>query len=631
MCGIFGWAVSGANRQNRETLVRITDLMRHRGPDASGYWLRETADGNFQIGFGHRRLSIIDIAGGAQPMWSKDGRYVLIFNGEIYNYIELREELISLGHRFGTNSDSEVLIEAFRAWKLGALPRFRGMFAFALWDAETQQLILARDAFGKKPLFLAERPHVLLFGSEIEPLVNFPGFDRAFDSEALGQYLLNRYVPGPSTFFRGVRKLQPGHYAIWQSGTLVIARYFTPPFSTTSPDIDSFEEAVRMFETTFDESVTIRMRSDAPFGAYLSGGIDSSAVVSTMVKHSAERVRTFSVGFPEAQYSELDHARVIAQRFGTEHRELVVEPDAFLDHWPTAVLRRGAPVSEASDIPIFMLSEIASGSVKMVLTGEGADELMGGYPKHRAEPWVRCYHRLMPKALHERVINPLVHMLPYSMRRVKTVALVAGERDLANRMRLWFGGVSVDERDAILGRTDTIAPPDPYPFSLQIGSRLRRILFFDQTSWLPDNLLERGDRMMMAGSIEGRMPFMDTVLAGVVARFPDRFLIGGKGGKTVLRAAMTKTLPPEILRRNKVGFRVPFGEWIRGPHRDFIQDLLTSGGSDVSRICNGTRLRSLVAEHMNGRHNHERILWSLASLEIFLRTFKPSRLEEAAA
>ncbi len=265
-----------------------------------------------------------------------------------------------------------------------------------------------------------------------------------------------------------------------------------------------------MFETTFTEAVQIRMRSDAPFGAYLSGGINSSAVVATMARHRTEKVRTFAVGFREPQYSELDQARTIAQRFGTDHHELIVEPGSFINHWPMAVLRRGAPVTEASDIPILMLSKMASRSVKMVLTGEGADELMGGYPKHRAEPWIGLYQRLVPKVLHEFAVNSIVSVLPYNMRRAKTVALAAGERDLTNRMRVWFGGVSVRECEAILGRSGLIAPPDSYPFSSQIGSSMRHTLFFDQTSWLPDNLLERGDRMMMAGSIEGRMPFMDT-------------------------------------------------------------------------------------------------------------------------
>lgn len=622
MCGIFGWVLGTAKHQDRETLIGLTDLMSHRGPDGSGYWLHETSNRQSQIGFGHRRLSIIDIGGGAQPMSSEDGRFTLIFNGEIYNYIELRRELVALGHRFRTNSDSEVLIEAYRAWQLDAVHRFRGMFGFALWDEAEQRLILARDAFGKKPLFLAELQGILLFGSEIEPLVQFPGLNRAFDSEALGHYLLNRYVPGPSTLFRAVKKLQPGHYAVWQSGTLKTTRYFTPPFATTVPDVKSFEDAIRLFEATFDEAVRIRMRSDAPFGAYLSGGVDSSAVVATMVRHSAEPVRTFSVGFREAKYSELDHARVVAGQFGASHNELVVEPNAFLEHWSTAVLRRGAPVSEPSDVPIFMLSEMASRTVKMVLTGEGADELMGGYPKHRAEQWIGLYQWLMPKLLHDRLIHPLARSLPYGMRRVKILALAAGERDLVNRMRVWFGGLSVGESEAMLGRRLSATPPDLFPYSSEIESSLRRTLFFDQTSWLPDNLLERGDRMMMAGSIEGRMPFMDTVLASVVARFPDEFLTGGKGGKTVLRAAMNKILPPEILRRKKVGFRVPVGEWFRGPYRALLKDMLVSETSSVAQLVSGPKLRRLVTEHLDGRQNHERVLWSLTNLEMFLRTFR---------
>lgn len=622
MCGIFGWVLGAAKDEDRETLISLTDLMFHRGPDGSGYWLHKTLDEQFQIGFGHRRLSIIDIGGGAQPMSSEDGRFTLIFNGEIYNYIELRQELVALGHRFRTNSDTEVLIEAYRAWQLNAVPRFRGMFGFALWDEEDQRLILARDAFGKKPLFLAELQGVLLFGSEIEPLVQFPGFNRAFDREALGHYLLNRYVPGPSTFFRAVKKLQPGHYAVWQSGALRTTRYFSPPFATTAPDVKSFDDAIRLFQGTFDEAVRIRMRSDAPFGAYLSGGIDSSAVVATMVKHSAAPVRTFSVGFRESVYSELDHARVISDQFGTIHNELFVEPSSFMKHWPTAVLRRGAPVSETSDIPIFLLSEMASSSVKMVLTGEGSDELMGGYPKHRAEQWIGLYQWLMPRLLHERLIYPLVRSLPYGMRRAKVLALAAGERDLVNRMRAWFGGTSVAEAEAILGRPLSATPPDVYPYSSGIKSSLRRTLFFDQTSWLPDDLLERGDRMMMAGSIEGRMPFMDTMLAGVVARFPDEFLTGGKGGKTVLRAAMDKILPAEIVRRKKVGFRVPIGEWFRGPYRDFIQDMLVSETSNLAQIINAPKLRRLVTEHLDGQQNHEKMLWSLLNLELFLRTFK---------
>jgi asparagine synthase (glutamine-hydrolysing) len=590
-----------------------------------------TVDGRFQVALGHRRLAIIDIDGGVQPMWSADRTIGLVTNGEIYNYIELREELRALGYYCRTASDTEVMIEAYRAWGVDAIRRFRGMFAFALWDANRQQLVLGRDPFGKKPLFLAQAANAFVFGSEIEPLIEFPGFDRSLDTDALAHYFLNRYVPGPLTFFRDVKKLQPGHYAIWQDGEIDLKRYFTAPFATTKPDVFHYQEALNLFSATFEEAVHIRMRSDAPFGAYLSGGIDSSAVVATMTKHSSRPIRTFSVGFSENQYSELAEARIVAAQFGTDHHELVVEPKAFTENWSVAVLRRGAPVTEASDIPILMLSRLASNTVKMVLTGEGADELMAGYPKHKAERWIELYQRVIPQMLHEQLVSPAIRALPYQMRRAKIFALAAGERDLAKRMMIWFGGMSSLERDKILGRAVPDSLPDKHPFSARIGSNLRRTLFFDQTSWLPDNLLERGDRMMMAGSIEGRMPFMDTELAKVVARFPDEFLSDHRRGKAMLRTAMANILPPRILDRKKIGFRVPFNEWFRGPFSDILRDLLTSDASQVARICQPKILYNLVYEHIAGRQNHERILWSLANLEMFFRAFNPCGIEAMRA
>jgi asparagine synthase (glutamine-hydrolysing) len=317
----------------------------------------------------------------------------------------------------------------------------------------------------------------------------------------------------------------------------------------------------------------------------------------------------------------------VAARFGTNHREVLVDPAVFMEHWPTAILRRGAPVSEPADIPIFILSKTAADTVKMVLTGEGSDELMGGYPKHRAEPWVELYQRIVPQLMHEKVVKPAIQALPYSMRRAKILATAAGEREMTTRMRVWFGGVSVGDRDALLGHSASTLPPDPYPFSAQNGSSLRRALFFDQTSWLPDNLLERGDRMMMAGSIEGRMPFMDIELASLLAHFPDRFLVRNVKGKMILRAAMSKILPSEILTRRKIGFAVPIAEWFRGPYREFVRETLVSEASQLGRICCGTVVRQLVDSHLEGQVNNDKILWSLINLELFLRMFNPSGIE----
>ncbi|MBS0472158.1 MAG: asparagine synthase (glutamine-hydrolyzing) [Proteobacteria bacterium] len=628
MCGVFGWAVSERLAQSCEELARLTDLLRHRGPDGSGYDLERTRDGKFQIGLGHRRLSIIDIEGGIQPMWDAGRNVALIFNGEIYNYIELREELRTLGHRFRTQSDTEVLTAAYLQWGLEALKRLRGMFAFALWDTRTEILLLARDQFGKKPLFLASSPGRLAFASEIEPLTRTPGVDVSLDPSALDHYLLNRYVPGPLTFFKGIVKLQPGSYGLWKDGRLSIERYYTPPFATIVPDVDRLDEAVELFRRDFDESVHIRMRSDAPYGAYLSGGIDSSAVVAAMVRHCSGKVRTFSVGFDEAAYSELGYARTVSNFFGTDHHELTVTSKDFFDNWSQAVQRRGAPVSEASDIPIMLLSRMASRTVKMVLTGEGSDELLGGYPKHRAEPWIEIYQRLIPGFVHRAIVSPALRILPYRLRRVKIAGAAAGERDLTNRMRIWFGDMSRADRDTILGRPASTEPPDGFPFSAALGSTTRRTLFFDQTSWLPDNLLERGDRMTMAASIEGRMPFMDTALAATVARFSDRFLIGRPGGKAVLRETMMSVLPAAILNRPKVGFRVPFSEWFRGEYAPLVRDLLTSDASSLRQICSRPQLELLVADHIEGRRNNEKVLWSLMNLEMFLRLYRPQGARE---
>ncbi|HEY5048989.1 MAG TPA: asparagine synthase (glutamine-hydrolyzing) [Rhizomicrobium sp.] len=629
MCGIFGWIAPMARAGERSMLCRLTDLLSYRGPDGAGYLIAATADGNYQIGLGHRRLSIIDIDGGVQPMQSTDGRIVLIYNGEIYNYIELRAELRALGHVFHSQSDSEVLIEAYRAWGASALGRLRGMFAFALWDADRQQLLLARDPFGKKPLFLAQMNGLLLFSSEIEPLLQYPGISRQVDPAAVDQYLLNRYVPGPNTFFRDIRKLQPGSSAIWHAGKLATTRYYTPPVANLSPDIREFEEATAALSDVFDEAVRIRMRSDAPYGAFLSGGIDSSAIVAAMSRHS-DRVRTFSVGFRDGAFSELAYARDVAMRFGTEHSELVVDEDSFLEHWPAAIRHRGAPVSEASDIPILMLSQAAARSVKMVLTGEGADEMLGGYPKHRAEGWVALYQRLVPQRLHDRIVPPLARLLPYQARRAQILARILGERDTSLRMRAWFGSAFGLDRERLIGTSGILTPPDRLPVSMQNASPLRRMLYFDQTSWLPDNLLERGDRMMMAGSIEGRMPFMDTKLAAVAARIPDRFLVGGRGGKRVLRAALRSSLPSQILHRRKIGFRVPFHDWFRGPYRDILRDMLTSQDSRVAQICDASAVHGYLNAHLEGQQNNERILWTLVNLEMFLRTFKLEGLDGIA-
>ena len=433
-------------------------------------------------------------------------------------------------------------------------------------------------------------------------------------------YLAYRYVPGPATLYQGIRKLAPGSYAIWERGVLRETRYYNPPDQQPLVEAVPPSDPVGAFLDLLDESVRIRMISDVPFGAFLSGGIDSSAVVGLMARHSSLPVKTFSVGFSESEYSELSYARTIAQQFNTEHHELIVSQAHLMDELPALVRYRDAPVSEPSDIPIYLLSKEARRSVKMVLTGEGSDEFLGGYPKHVFERYVGAYQAI-PALLRGGLLEPLVRALPYRFRRAKTAVLNLGLAPREQRMPRWFGALSDAERASLVAFR---AAPTPAHQGLQFNtpetnSALRRILYFDQTSWLPDNLLERGDRMTMAASLEARMPFMDHELAAFVSALPDRYRVRGMQTKWILREAMKRLLPEQILQRPKVGFRVPVNEWFRGPMRDYLYDHLTGAGSLTRDYYQPQVLAGILEEHVRGLQNHEKLLWSLLNLEIWHR------------
>lgn len=377
-----------------------------------------------------------------------------------------------------------------------------------------------------------------------------------------------------------------------------------------------------VFLEKLEEAVSIRMVSDVPFGAFLSGGIDSSAVVGLMSRHSDLPVKTFSVGFDESEYSELRYAQTIAKQFHTEHHELTISQHHLMDELPALVRFRDAPVAEPSDIPIYLLSKEARKTVKMVLTGEGSDEFLGGYPKHVFERYVGFYQHI-PSILRSGLLEPLVHALPYKFRRIKTAIYNMGLEDWEERMARWFGAMSSKEREAlVVFRPDNCKQNAPLSVMPSVAnSPLRKILCFDQTSWLPDNLLERGDRMTMAASLEARMPFMDHKLAEFVSTLPDNMRVQGRTTKWVLREAMKRILPQEILDRPKVGFRVPVNEWFRGPMRDYLYDHLTGSSSCTSQYYNKEALDNILNDHVNGRQNHEKLLWCLLNLEIWHREY----------
>ena len=621
MCGIAGYLSTRPCENLSEALRRMTDSISHRGPDDVGYFETVSTEGATRVGLGHRRLSIIDLSTGHQPLGNGDGSTQIVFNGEIYNFEALRTELSERGHAFATRSDTEVIVHAYDEWGPDCVSRLRGMFAFAIWDARRSRLFLARDRFGKKPLFVHAHDGVLAFASELKALLQFPRVTPAVNHAELWNYFRYRYVPGPATLFCGLRKLMPGSWMLCDARGTTESRYYAPPdgmpLETAAPGVDP----VGRFLELLEESVRVRMISDVPFGAFLSGGIDSSAVVGLMARHSGLPVKTFSVGFEETAYSELPHARAIAGLFGTEHHELMVSQEHLLDHLPALTRFRDAPVAEPSDIPIYLLASEARRTVKMVLTGEGSDEVLGGYPKHVYERFAAPYQRL-PQWLRHGVIEPGVKALPYRFHRAKTAIANLAIQSRARRMPRWFGALSDEECARLLTLP---LPLDGAPCALQSAaagvSALRAILYFDQTSWLPDNLLERGDRMTMGASIEARMPFLDHKLVEFVSSLPDTWRVRGLSTKRILRLAMQRLLPAHILQRPKVGFRVPVNEWFRTSMRDYLLENLTGTDSRTRDYYRPQELQRVLREHIDGRQNHEKLLWCLLSLEIWQREF----------
>jgi asparagine synthase (glutamine-hydrolysing) len=618
MCGIAGWIAAAGSPHGPGTMGAMLAAIAHRGPDGEGIHTTQTADGR-QVCLGHRRLAIIDPNGARQPMCDAAAGLALVFNGEIYNFRELRGQLERLGHRFRLDSDTEVLLRAYQHWGERVVHHLRGMFAFAIWDATRERLFLARDRFGEKPLFLRENGETLAFASEIKALLRMPGARCEVDLGAVWDYLAWRYVPGPKTLLAGIRKLMPGTAAIWERGHLREWRWWTSPDRLPARLARRSGDVVGDFLAHLDEAVKLQMVSDVPFGAFLSGGLDSSMIVALMTRH-CPAVKTFSVGFGDDADNELPYARLAAERFGTQHQELVVSERDIIDDLPKLIGFRDAPVCEPSDVAIHLMACEAALSVKMVLTGEGSDEILGGYPKHVFERMVPRW-QMLPHALRSRLIAPLVHALPYGFRRIKTAVTNLNIEDWRERYVRWFGALSRPERERLsVLRLNGAHHADTPPFDADPdNSTLRRMLYFDQTSWLPDNLLERGDRMTMAASIESRVPFLDHVLAEFVSSLPDEYRVRGLSTKWILRAAARQIIPAEIRKRPKVGFRVPVNRWFRAGMRDFLLDHLRGGDSLTRGYYDAHALDRVIAEHLGGRQNHEKLLWSLLNLEIWQR------------
>jgi asparagine synthase (glutamine-hydrolysing) len=617
MCGIAGFIrrdpVDGV--EAGQTLVRaMCDRIRHRGPDDEGFY--SGAGGTI----GMRRLAIIDLVTGHQPMSNEDATLWTVFNGEIYNYQSLRQDLIARGHRFRTNSDTETLLHLWEQESLAGLTRLRGMFAYALWDTARRELILVRDRFGKKPLYYAERPEGLYFASELKCLLetNIP---LEMDQQALRLYFQFGYVPDPWCACSAVRKVPPGGWLRYRNGKVSEGRYWKlpEPAGAESPSGMNEADTVRELRETFDESVRLRLISDVPLGAFLSGGIDSSSVVASMALQTGAPVKTFSIGFEEAAFNELEWARRVAQRYGTEHHELVVRPDAvqlterLVDHFDE-------PFADSSAIPTFLVSELAARHVKVALTGDGGDELFAGYDSFfetQRQQWLDRVPRWM-----RRGVGTVADALPYSAYGKNYLRLISRETALARYFEHSIASYYL--RRALLA-PEWMLPADTAfwneTFAGDLGSAdiLPAAIYFEATAKLSGDMLVKVDRMSMANSLEVRCPLLDHELAELAMRIPYTWKMRNGRGKDILIRALGDRLPPELLNRPKQGFGVPLELWMRGPLRDFLHDHLLSPAFLSRGIISADRLRRVIEEHDSGRRNNYGILWMLVMLALWLR------------
>jgi asparagine synthase (glutamine-hydrolysing) len=617
MCGIAGFAetpetTSPFTRDESLDLVQgMCDVIRHRGPDDEGFHIE---DG---VAIGMRRLRIIDLATGHQPMHNEDGTIWVVFNGEIYNFHELRALLEAAGHRFYTSSDTETIVHAYEQWGRAAIGRLRGMFGLAIWDSRVRSLVLARDRIGIKPLHYAEVGGRLYFGSEIKSLLRAPDLPRTLDINALDHYLSFLYTPRDGSIFRHVRKLPPGHLLVWQNGTVEIEQYWRLPSSERFNGGEA--EAVAQLREVLSDAVRVHLVSDVPLGAFLSGGVDSSLVVGLMAQVSGSRVKTFSIGFDEPAFDELEYARLVAEHFGTEHHEFVVRPDAvgILDR---LVSHFDEPFADPSAIPTWYVSEMARRHVTVVLSGDGGDEVFGGYERYVPDPRVVAFDRYSPSAF-RRVAAVAANRLPHGVRGRNFLRHVARNDQGRYVDRVRFFGA--DEKPALLSRGlwDQLSAPDPEkrlathfgPYrSLPWTSQMMR---FDAETYLPEDVLTKVDRMSMAHSIESRVPLLDNEVVQFAASLPATFKINNGRQKHILKKAAAGLLPGEILERRKQGFGVPLGLWFRGGLRELFADTLLSPTSRSREYFQPAFVRRLVDEHASGTHDHTWKLWQLVVFE----------------
>jgi asparagine synthase (glutamine-hydrolysing) len=617
MCGIAGIVrLSPGPPVDADRLRRMRDVLRHRGPDGEGLWIED------YVGFAHRRLAIVDIAGGAQPMTSADESTCVVFNGEIYNHPELKAELERRGHHYRTRSDTETILHIYKEEGDAAVEHLRGMFAFALWDRQRQHLLLARDRLGIKPLYYAVTGDELLFASEVKGILAAGSIRPELNERILPEYLATGFHSGAETFFRGIRKLLPGRTLTWsRRDGLREHRYWQPHASphAVKPDAGELRERLR-------EAVRSHLMSDVPVGLFLSGGIDSTGLGALMAPMVKEPIRTFSVAFQEREGNELEYARLAARAIGSDHHEVVVTPDDFFRELPRLIWHEDEPIAFPSSVPLHFVSALAREHVKVVLTGEGADELFGGYNRYRVSAWNQrlgtIYGRVLPRFA-RRLIARGIEALPARARRYAGRSFLAVSPDPRS---VFFENFSVfDERARESILADPLRGVDPFADLLPIyegapGGILDRMTRTDMQTYLVE-LLMKQDQMSMAASVESRVPFLDHHLVEYVMALPAESKVRGWQTKFILREALRDLIPAAILTRRKMGFPVPVGRWLRESFGAIAGEFITGPRAAERGLFDRQGIRRLADEHASGRAEHGHRLWLLANLEVWQRIF----------
>jgi asparagine synthase (glutamine-hydrolysing) len=628
ICGILNFDYE--NRVDDALIHRMTSVMAHRGPDDDGFLM----DG--RVGLGHRRLSIIDLAGGKQPIFNEDGSAGIVFNGEVYNYQELAKELMAKGHVFKTRSDTETIVHAYEEYGDDCVQHLRGMFAFVIWDARKQHLLIARDRLGIKPVYYYRDSKMIAFASEIKSLLEIPGIPRQVDPEALDLYFSLRYVPGPRTMFKNIFCLQPGHLMSIDGSTVNIRKYWDINYDNRTED--SPARCLERFRELFEESVRLRLIAEVPLGVFLSGGLDSSAILAVMRSMVAaeNHVKTFSIGYEGHGGdgdNEFEYARLAAKTFSADHHEYRLNAAEFEAFIPELVWHLDEPLADPSCIPLYYISRLAHEHIRVVLSGEGADEILAGYGIYRRMAMLDQVNRSVPGI---SSLAPLLARVTPSeaLRRYLRMSGCS----LEHRYHGVCRGFTLEGKNKLIGEDRALRSEHSmeevfggYFQSVSKTSALNRMLYVDAKIWLPDDLLNKADKMTMANGIELRVPFLDHKLVEFAATLPEARKLDGRNGKALLRQSMEGVLPDAILHRPKKGFPVPLSPWLRGPVQQFTRDHLLASNSACSTFADQKVIAQMIDEHGSGRADRSQEIWTLLILEFWHKQFIGNTMQRSCA